>query len=638
MHPATPLHALARQLGIETEYTDGLHRRQRVGDETLWRVAAALGAPLDHPDQADGALRAVLAERRAHPLPPVLVAWEGRLAPVEAGEEIEWAELRLEQGDQGGIRVEGPRLSTPMLPFGYHRLEVAMGGVRHRATVISAPAESFRRPGLGRSWGVGAQLPALRSRRSRSIGDLRDLHRTCDWVARHGGDLVTLLPLLPTFNEQDPEPSPYSAVSRLFWSELYLDLGAAHRAVPPPDRLDITTATREVRAALAGHPAPEAAQIDEELRRYAQFRGAQHRLGRNWQAWPALAREGHLDPGDVDSDTERFHLIAQVMMRQQLGAVVADLESRGLRLGLDLAVGVHPDSYDAWSRRHLFRHDVSVGAPPDLGFPSGQDWGFPPMLPEASRAEGHRYLAAAIRLQAERAGVLRVDHIMAFTRLYWIPHGLGLHEGTYVRYPAEELFAVLTLESHRHQCEIVGENLGTVPMEVAEALPRHRIRGMYLAEYHATDPGHVAPPDARSMAMIGTHDTPTFAGWLTGDDINDRLKFGLLDAEHEPAVRAERSAAIGRLASLLDGDADDPADLLARLLAWLGRSESDLVVPWIEDLWLEPRGVNLPGTRSSERPNWQRPMARLLEELEADPEIRRRMDRLEAARRGADSP
>ena len=129
---------------------------------------------------------------------------------------------------------------------------------------------------------------------------------------------------------------------------------------------------------------------------------------------------------------------------------------------------------------------MSVGAPPDAGFPSGQDWGFSPVLPEASRREGHRYLAASIAHQAGLAGVLRVDHIMAWTRLYWIPHGFGLHEGTYVSYPAEELFAVLTLESHRDRCEVVGENLGTVPREIFEALPRHRIWGMYLAQFQAS--------------------------------------------------------------------------------------------------------------------------------------------------------
>ena len=98
-----------------------------------------------------------------------------------------------------------------------------------------------------------------------------------------------------------------------------------------------------------------------------------------------------------------------------------------MRLGLDLAVGVHPDGYDPWSRQELFGEGMSVGAPPDLGFPSGQDWGFTPVLPEASGREGHRYLAASIAHQAGLAGVLRVDHIMAWTRLYWIPHGMALH-------------------------------------------------------------------------------------------------------------------------------------------------------------------------------------------------------------------
>ena len=66
---------------------------------------------------------------------------------------------------------------------------------------------------------------------------------------------------------------------------------------------------------------------------------------------------------------------------------------------------------------------------------------------------------------------------------------------------------------------------------------------------------------------------------------------------------------------------DEPRALLAALLEWLGRSESPLVVPWLEDLWLEDVGVNLPGTRSSERPNWQRPMRRLLDEIFTDPEV-----------------
>jgi 4-alpha-glucanotransferase len=77
---------------------------------------------------------------------------------------------------------------------------------------------------------------------------------------------------------------------------------------------------------------------------------------------------------------------------------------------------------------------------------------------------------------------------------------------------------------------------------------------------------------------------------------------------------------------------DEPRAFLTELLAWLGESESPLVVPWLEDLWLEDRGVNLPGTRSSERPNWQRPMSRLLEDIFDDPEVAGLLRGLERAR------
>jgi 4-alpha-glucanotransferase len=223
-----------------------------------------------------------------------------------------------------------------------------------------------------------------------------------------------------------------------------------------------------------------------------------------------------------------------------------------MRLGLDLAVGVHPDGYDPWSRQSLFADGMSVGAPPDRGFPSGQDWGFSPVLPDASRTEGHRYIAASIGHQAELAGVLRIDHIMAWTRLYWIPHGCGLHEGTYVSYPAEELFAVLTLESHRQSCEVVGENLGTVPREIDDALPRHGIRGMYLAQFEAANGRSISAPSAGEVALIGTHDTPTFAGWLAGNDIDDRVEHKLPagSAAPTPEGTCRRGASAGRPSAL----------------------------------------------------------------------------------------
>ena len=627
------LRSLAEALGVQAAYVDGLGRRGDVPPDTLVRVCAALGAAIDSPAQAREALRDHHDSVQQRLVPPVLVALDGHLSsiPVPVGAE---AELVLEDGPGFHLDASGTELQAPeALPMGYHRLTVHADGRQAACTIISAPTRAWRRPDDHRSWGLGSHLAALRSTRSRTLGDLQDLLSLCRWVGAAGGDLVTVLPLLPTFNRPPAEPSPYSPVSRLFWSELVLDLGAGHRPVPPHPSLDVTAADAEVRAALTGRPAPEAGSVPAELARYAAFRGAQARLGRDWRAWPGEARAGRLDPSLVDAEEQRFHLVAQTEAERQLAELRSDMQRVGVRLGLDLAVGVHPDGYDPWSRQELFAEGMSGGAPPDPGFPSGQDWGFPPVLPQASRREGHRYLAASIAHQAGLSGVLRVDHIMALARLFWIPHGASIDQGTYVTYPTEELFAVLTLESHRNQCEIVGENLGTVPPVINEALPRHGIRGMLLTHFEATAeaPG---PPSNTQVALIGTHDTPTLAGWVAGVDIHERVRFGLLNAEAAPPELEARAQAVRRLATVLETSPDDPEGLLGRLLEWLGRSASPLVIPWLEDLWLEDRQVNLPGTSSAIRPNWQRPMRRPLDEALADPRVAALVRRLDQCRKG----
>ena len=142
----------------------------------------------------------------------------------------------------------------------------------------------------------------------------------------------------------------------------------------------------------------------------------------------------------------------------------------------------------------------------------------------------------------------------------------------------------------------------------------------------------MSPAGEEDMALIGTHDTPMFAGWLTGVDIGERVRCGLLEKSSVARVRKERALAIGRLADRLGESVEKPRALLTALLEWLGGSDSPLVVPWLEDLWFEDEGVNVPGTRSSERPNWQRPMRKLLDEALADPEVEALVQRLARAR------
>src|SRR5439155_1186316 len=92
------------------------------------------------------------------------------------------------------------------------------------------------------------------------------------------------------------------------------------------------------------------------------------------------------------------------------------------------------------------------------------------------------------------AGMLRIDHVMGLHRFYWIPQGFEATDGVYVRYPAAEFYAILSLESHRHQAQIVGENLGTVPTYVNSALAKHKVHGMEVSQFCVTaDPANALP-------------------------------------------------------------------------------------------------------------------------------------------------
>jgi 4-alpha-glucanotransferase len=643
----TALRGLAEAMGVATSFRDGLGNDIEVGIETLVPVCAALGAEIETNADAAPALRALRAERRA--VPSVLVAWDGRIALDcgDTGPLLGGATLHVDDEAAGaaGAAHDDCRLGAlddgtgvAVVPFGVHELVIERAGGVVRSTVIAAPIAAWRPTDTdSKRWGLAVHLGALRSGRSRSVGDLTDLRVLADSVAGAGGSAVSVLPILPTFDDPPAEPSPYSPVSRLFWSELVLDAGARAGVEPgaPTDRIDVTAAAAEVRRALADVALDASATVDSELAAYARFRGAQRRLGRDWRAWREAARNGNLGHDDVDPAEERFHLTAQLAVRDQLAGLRRHLDTAGVSLGLDLAVGVHPEGYDVWSRPNLFADTMAVGAPPDAGFPSGQNWGFNPVLPAASAAEGHRYLRATIAHQASLAGLLRVDHIMALRRLYWIPQGMPLDQGTYVSYPMDELFALLCLESHVRSCEVVGENLGTVPPEIDDALGRHGINGMSLAQFSAGAGLPVSDVSPDEVAFIGTHDTPTFSGWLEGRDIDLRVDLGLLAAEAAPAVRVDRVKAVRRLATEVGGTRDDPAELLELVIVALGSSSSPLVLLWLEDLWLEPDQVNVPGSTSAAHPNWQRPMGRGYDEALADHDVTRLLAVLDAARRDA---
>jgi 4-alpha-glucanotransferase len=291
-------------------------------------------------------------------------------------------------------------------------------------------------------------------------------------------------------------------------------------------------------------------------------------------------------------------------------------------LYLDLPLGVNSNGYDVWREPSLFTTGATGGCPPDVVFSQGQNWGFVPLHPENIRTQQYRYVRDFLRHQMRFAKVLRIDHMPSFHRVWWIPPGGEASDGVYVRYPSEELYAVFSLESHRHKTMLVGEDLGTVPPEVPKAMIRHNVHRMYVVQYEV-QPNAVAAlpePPASSIASTNTHDMPPFAGFWSGEDLNERTLAGLLADEHRKEGEAHHAHLKTALSEYLTAcgylteGVPTGADVYAACIAFMRDSPARMVVLNLEDLYGETSSQNVPSSRD-ESNNWRRKIACRMPEL-----------------------
>lgn len=665
------LRQLARLCGVQTAYYDVTHRRKPASAESLLSVLQVFGAPVAKLADVSNALRERRQEWWQRLCEPVLVAWEGTAAQctvrllaevprrgtfacslqLESGEETRWSINPGELPVAQSAEVEGRRyvartlmLPNP-LPLGYHRLQLQGQGQSGESLVLSAPLKAYT-PSR-KTWGAFLPLYALYSGRSWGGGDFSDLETLGVWLAQQGGGVVATLPLLTAFLDEPFDPSPYAPASRLFWNEFYIDVTrvpelqqcpaaqellassgvqqelAALRSLPGVDYRRQMALKRSVLAELARVFFAEPSGRTDAFRQfvssqpsvedYARFRAVGERLRTPWPQWPQPWQDGVLKEGDGDEEVERYHLYVQWIAHEQLQAVAECVKGPGAGLYLDLPLGVHAYSYDVWREREAFAVGASGGAPPDAVFTKGQDWGFPPLHPENNRAQGYRYVVAYLRHHLRHASLLRIDHVMGLHRLFWVPRGCEPSEGAYVQYPAEELYAILTLESHRHAAAVVGENLGTVPAVVNTAMARHRLHRLYVLQYELPTalqrPLRAVPTG--EVASLNTHDMPPFAAFWEGSDIRDRFELGLMD---EAGLRREQQNLQALKTSLIEllrhqgwlqEDDPDLQAILTACLSALAASPARGVLVNLEDLWLETRPQNVPGT-GVERLNWCR--------------------------------
>jgi 4-alpha-glucanotransferase len=642
--------ARAREAGLAVDWVDAMGRPQQVKTEALRRILDSLDVAQD--------------SSGVRPLVTARVDARIELPGLSSDADMP-AELVLEDGSVRSVTIRGGKGATmPAIgKVGYHRLRFA----GREITLAVAPVRCVTLDEMGagrRMWGVAAQVYGLRRAGDGGIGNAGAVRDLAVAAARHGADAVALSPVHSLFAADPARHGPYSPSSRLFLNPLYGDPSivfgperlAAQAAVAdePAPLIDWTAAGAAKFARLrrlfddfvardlaAGTPL--AADFErfvreggETLREHALFEAAHATQPGNWADWQA----GWRHPADTavadylksGAAAVRYHLFLQWIAARSFAAAQAAARAAGMKIGLigDLAIGMDRAGSHAWARQSDLLLGLSIGAPPDIFNPRGQDWGLTGFSPRALLARGFEPFLATLRAALAHTGGVRIDHIMGLMRLWLVPRGAPASEGAYLAYPLEDLLRLVALESHRHGAVVIGEDLGTVPPGFRARLRRAGIAGMDVMWFERTRLTYRKPTRWRrdAVAMTTTHDLPTVAGWWSGEDIRTRraLGFGVAGEEEErkrDRLRLWRAFTAAGTAQGAPPPVDRPSPAVDAALGYVAQSPSPLMLAPLEDLLGLEAQPNLPGT-IDEHPNWRRRLVPAAKDLFDAPEVEAR--------------
>jgi 4-alpha-glucanotransferase len=590
------------------------------------------------------------------------------------------------RGDVEGSWVTRRHFKLPIdLPAGYHELEAKIaGGAPDRCLLIISPPQCYEPASIAagrRLWGIAVQLYTLRSRENWGIGDFNDLRMLIRWVASHGAGFIGLNPLHALAPADPGRCSPYSASSRHFLNVLYIsvplvpefqDCAAARERLADPSiaerlselrgrelvdyrgvadlKLEIlallyrdfcdrhlasgTNRARDFGAFIAA--GGDLLQMHARFDTLDRYFRATLGVASGWLSWPEEFRDvsGSAAAGFAAAHLQEveFFVYLQWLAHEQLCDAQALTRELGMPIGLygDYAVGANPSGSETWVDQTSYCLGAEIGAPPDPLALKGQGWGIPPQDPSVMQAQRLQGFVRLIRNNMRYYGALRLDHVMALFRLWWVARGFSPTEGAYVHYPLQQLLAVLSLESARSACLVVGEDLGVVPDEMRRAMPEYGLYHYKVLLFEKLD-GRFRRPDEyvrRALATVTTHDMPTLRSFWEGRDIELRRRLNLYpSAAIESDVVREREQDRELLLGALQEQGLKPArpatpfDAFTAALAhalhlYLARSATALVALQIEDLLGETLPVNVPGT-DREYPNWQRKVSVDLEDMAA---------------------
>ena len=623
--------ALADAAGIGREWweVDGTHHR--VSPETQRTLLSAIGLGLA---SAEDVARA--HQRLAEPGPLVATAGEA-VTLLPPGARRRRLVLVSEDGGERILDVPPGQAASAGLAPGLYRLTedgqplrdviVSPGGC-HVPEEIAAGRRVF---------GVASHLYALRHAGSEGIGDFGTLDRLARLTADIGGRYAGLNPLHHLFPSDRSRASPYQPSDRHYIDPIYISIEGLLASHPLEAAARLAEKSRAAfasleRLPLVDYPAVWAAKSRVLEAAFAAFPGSPDFTAFLRDGGEALAAHGRFEArrmGEAETpDRVAYRAFLQWIAAEQLAHA-----ARHGNLYHDLALGCAFDGGEIDAEPASFASGVSIGAPPDPFSAAGQVWNLPPFSPLAlnqqAMAPVRRLLAANMR----HAAALRIDHVLGFARQFWVPRGAEGRDGAYVRFPLDALIAVTALESQRHRCLVVGEDLGTVPDGLRASLSDADIFSYRVLWFEREGQGFTPPgryPE-KALACLASHDLPTVSGWRAGRDIAIARALGQIGEQEVAGRNVERAAEVRLLDALAGSAGDDETAASAAAHGLVARTPSRIMMVQADDLSGEIDPLNVPGT-DREWPNWRRRVSVPVEDLALSPRARAILDAVKKER------
>ena len=530
-----------------------------------------------------------------------------------------------------------------------------------------------------RLYGVSVMLYALRSKDSMGIGDFADLAEIVRITAQNGGDIVGINPLgvMSPYIIDDKDlykklridqcdVSPYRTISRLFVNYIYLRLQNENDFKSSTEINKFICENKDYCDKLNNSELVMYKEVllfklkilemmfeqfkktpdNKRKEQFADYIKEKGDMLQNLCLFEVLAEtqtnshfwcywENNYD--DISSvETEKFKL--QNSDRIEFYAYchwLADLQIKkvqelaktlNMKIGIysDMPIGAASNGVEVWENTKAYVLDAGIGAPADPMRPKGQSWGFTPYHPLELKKQHYAPFIKLVRENMQYSGALRIDHAMGLRRLFWgfFEDGNPVVQGAYVYYDIKDLTAILSVESNRQKCLLIGEDLGTVPSGFREYMAEHGLLSYKVFFRQKEKNGEFIVPENYqylSLAQPSTHDQATAYGFWKNNDIEEFNNCGLYvnDEQYQANLEGRKQDCENMVKAFEKQNmniSNVESELHLLVNEYGAKTQSALFLVRLCDIYKQVVLDNAPGT-VFEYPNWRIKLSKTVEDI-----------------------